>query len=505
MGASSPSRGRVRWLVLGQAMLVGLALGVLAFTGADLFLTAVADVLAASIGLVVPLLVALAVGLWAGAPSAASKEPPLRARWYAAGITVGIAGVFATYWSMQEVVPQGAVPRVLLLLFLVAAPVYALGYLLPSLLARAEQRELEAEAHEEEVQWEERVWQPLGSVVVGVLGGVAFGVLLAGTLLATQLGPGSLLLGTAAALILPTLQPETRVEGVQEQILFETESALSSIRVVEILYPGRRQPERRLYVNDEEESGELVRSGAPTLAYIAAAEQWLAQVAARGEAYLFLGGGAYTLPRRVAERDPQARITVVELDPEVTRVAYRFFQVRREHRIISLHGDARALIERQAEEGEGGGDGEYDRIFVDVYDGRESLPYSLVTVEAFTLLRRLLRPGGRLLLNTIGVAEGTGERRFWSIVRTLAEVFPSLALYVHLGRDFPERQNLLLAAAAEPDAIFPEHAGIFERWPREEWPEWEGTLVFHDLFPGRQAEEVVVRESRGERAARNPR
>ncbi|CAN5388823.1 hypothetical protein BH24GEM3_BH24GEM3_27630 [soil metagenome] len=497
MDVSSPSRGSVRWPVLGQATLVGLALGVLAFTGADLFLYDVEGVLAASVGLVVPLVVALAVGLWAGAPGAVSKEPPLRDRWYVAGITVGIAGVFATYWSMQDVAPQGAVPRVLLLLFLVAAPAYVLGYLLPSLLARAEQRELEAEIQEEDAQWEERVWQPVGAVVVGVLGGFALGILLAGTLLATQLGPGSLLLGTAAALILPTLQPESQVERVREQILHETESALSSIRVVEILYPARRQPERRLYVNDEEESGELVRSGAPTLAYIAAAEQWLAQVAARGETYLFLGGGAYTLPRRVAERDPEARITVVELDPEVTRVAYRFFQVRREHHIVSLHGDARVLIERQAD----GGGREYDRIFVDVYDGRESLPYSLVTHEAFTLLGRLLRPGGRLLFNTIGVSQGTGERRFWSTVRTLAEVFPSLALYTHLGREYPERQNVLVAAAAEPNATFPERAGTFEPWPREEWPGWAGTLVLRDLFPAPGPVEAVQEEKRGGRAA----
>ncbi|MDQ3605916.1 MAG: hypothetical protein M3418_07005, partial [Gemmatimonadota bacterium] len=63
----------MRWPVLGQATLVGLALGVLAFTGADLFLYDVEGVLAASVGLVVPLVVALAVGLWAGAPGAVSK------------------------------------------------------------------------------------------------------------------------------------------------------------------------------------------------------------------------------------------------------------------------------------------------------------------------------------------------------------------------------------------------------------------------------------------------
>ena len=40
----------------------------------------------------------------------------------------------------------------------------------------------------------------------------------------------------------------------------------------------------------------------------------------------------------VAEGDPSARITVVELDPEVTRVAYRFFGLRPEHGIATVHG-----------------------------------------------------------------------------------------------------------------------------------------------------------------------
>src|SRR5690606_18701013 len=121
------------------------------------------------------------------------------------------------------------------------------------------------------------------------------------------------LLGAAAVLMAPLLRHPRMEPLAREQLLHEVDTPYHTLRVTEVVHPGDRQPERRLYLDGEEESGELVRSGAPTLAYIAAAEAWLSERSARGGEYLFLGGGAYTLPRRVAERDPSARVTVVEL------------------------------------------------------------------------------------------------------------------------------------------------------------------------------------------------
>lgn len=497
MDALFRKRPRVRWPLLVRALLAGAALGIVGIASGGLFLYEAEGLLAASTGFVLTLIFALAVGLWAGVPTGTEgrdegdegdeSDIPLRARWFAAGIAMGIAGAFATGWSIAPGVRGAGVWRVLALLLMVAMPVYLLGLLPPTLLAWAEQREGDIEYDQNSG------WGPLGTLVIGMLAGVGLGVAVAGLLFIPWIGSGPLLLATAAALIVPTLFPDTAADGVRERLLYETESALSAIQVFERVYPGQRQPERRLFQNEEEESGELVRSGAPTLAYIAAAEHWLAEVSAPGDAYLVLGGGAYTLPRRLAERDPGARVTVVELDPEVTRVAYRFFGVRSEHRIVSLHGDARAFVERAAVGEEGG---QFDHIFVDVYHGNESLPFTLTTREAFEAIRRLLFPEGTVLLNAIGVASEPGSRRFWSIVRTLCEVFPAVSLYTHLGHDFPERQNLLLGAALRPDRTLPERAGLFEHWPREEWPGWEGTLVLRDLFP-EQAGARVPGLSRG--------
>jgi SAM-dependent methyltransferase len=311
-----------------------------------------------------------------------------------------------------------------------------------------------------------------------VLVGAAVGAAAAGILLLPAVAPGPLILGTALLLTFPVFSPAgRRGDEADETVLHEAQTPFGSLRVTEIVYPGKRQPERRLYQNDEVESGELVRSGAPTFAYITAAEWLLAELGGgRREAYLFLGGGAYTLPRRVAERDPTARITVVELDPEVTRAAYRFFGVRAEHRVESIHGDARQVAAHLAA-------GEWDRVFVDVYDGTETVPYPLVTLEAMREYARLLRPGGVVVVNVIGVADGEGDRRFWSTVRTAREAFASLRLYYHLSRDFPDRQNFLLAGSADPDARLPAAAGTFEPWPEPEWPRHPDTIVFRDRFP----------------------
>jgi hypothetical protein len=469
--------GRIRWPVLSQGALVGLGVGVLAMVGAGMFAFDAQEPLVAAAAVSVTLVAAAAVGMWAGAPGASAADPRARPRWFAAGLTTGLAGIFATFWDVATALHQITLVESLALLILVAAPMYALGLLLPSLLAWAEQWE----ATQPEDEGETDAWEPLGTLALAVLGGITVGIGLTGPVLYPYLGAGPVLLGTAAALILPTLLPEPTQPETAERLLFEAESPLSTIRVVEIVYPGQRQPERRLYVNGEEESGELVRTGAPTLPYIAAAEQWFAATARRGDRYLFLGGGAYTLPRRVAERDAQARITVVELDPEVTRVAHQFFGMRRQLGIQVVHGDARAWIDRA--DGAAAGGAGFEQIYVDVYAGQEALPYSLVTWEAFRQLARLLTPGGMLTLNAIGVTAGPGQRRFWSLLRTVAEVFPSTALFTHLGRDYPERQNLLLAAVAEPDHTFPNHAGFFEHWPLEEWPDLSDTVVFRDVFP----------------------
>jgi hypothetical protein len=113
----------------------------------------------------------------------------------------------------------------------------------------------------------------------------------------------------------------------------------------------------------------------------------------------------------------------------------------------------------------------------------------------------LLSPGGALLVNLIGVAHGEGECRLWSVVRTVAAAFPATRLYVHAGRDFPERQNFLLAASADPAHAFPPRAGHFDTWPEDQWPALPCAVVLRDI-EGRTEAAATPSGARGGRTAR---
>lgn len=469
MEDSSPERGVRRSLLLDSAA-AGLALGAAALGGGSLVLYQTSGLLLATAGLITTLVVALLVGMWVSVPTMELDDPPVRERWLIAALSMAAAGAYASVLEVNDAVVEGAAGRVAALLLLVTVPAYTLGLSLPVLLSWGE-RHVTIPEDGETGEGE----RSLGWIVAGLLGGAAIGVIGTSLFMTQGLGPGPVLLGSAVLLLAPMLLHAPTLPEVREELVYEADTPFHALRVTEVTYPGDRQPERRLYLNGEEESGELVRSGAPTLAYIAAAEWWLAELTPRGARYLFLGGGAYTLPRRVAERDARAAITVVELDPEVTRTAYRYFGARPEHGLRTVNGDARAFLAS-------GGDGAaFDRVYLDVYGGQESLPFSLVTLESLELLKLRLREGGIAAANVIGTTRGPESTRFWSVVRTFAEAFPSVALYTHLGRDFPERQNVLLVGGAEPGAVFPERAGIFEAWPRPEWPAVAGAVVFRDL------------------------
>ncbi|HYJ78336.1 MAG TPA: fused MFS/spermidine synthase, partial [Longimicrobiaceae bacterium] len=302
-----------------RPLLVGAALGVSAFAAGSLILYESGGVLRAAGGLAATFAAALAAGVWAGSPGARRDAPPT-GRWVGAAVALGLAGVFATGWTVYRADLGGDLAHVAALLFLVGFPVYAVGLLLPALVAW-ERRDLEDEEEDGPAEGS------AATTVAAVLAGAAVGAAAAGIFLLPSVSPGPLLLATAAMLVFPLLFPRPDPAGEEgaERVLHEEETPFGSLRVTEVVYAGKRQPERRLYQDEEVESGELVRSGTPTFAYIAAAERLLAAVASPGQGYLFLGGGAYTLPRRVAERDTSARITVVELDPAVTRLAQRFF------------------------------------------------------------------------------------------------------------------------------------------------------------------------------------
>ena len=129
---------------------------------------------------------------------------------------------------------------------------------------------------------------------------------------------------------------------------------------------------------------------------------------------LFLGGGGYTFPRFIEAKYPEAEIHVVEIDPEITRVAKKYLGVTENTRIRSFNEDGRWFVMNCEEKGT------YDFIFGDAFNDL-SIPYHLTTKEFAMQLKNLLKPDGLLLANVI---DSFKKGAFMpSYIRTLEEVF----------------------------------------------------------------------------------
>jgi spermidine synthase len=135
---------------------------------------------------------------------------------------------------------------------------------------------------------------------------------------------------------------------------------------------------------------------------------------------LVIGMGGGTIPKRYLEDYPDVRVDVVDIDPAVVEVAYRFFQVPQNRRLQAFAQDGRQFVRRTG--------ARYDHVLMDAYL-RDTLPFHLATREFFQEVRSRLQPGGAFVVNVIGALDGPHSRLFRAVYRTLAEVYPGVYVF----------------------------------------------------------------------------
>jgi len=157
-------------------------------------------------------------------------------------------------------------------------------------------------------------------------------------------------------------------------------SAYAEIRVLD------RQGVRYLLIDGGVHTAVDLETGAAILPYVNVVDLVRGFYEAPGRLLLVgLGGGA------VANHFAKAgwAVDAVEIDPVVTSVAHEHFGLRPEAARVH-HMDGRRFLMA--------GDEAYDLIVVDAF-GSSSIPFHLVTREAFALIRSRLVPGGILAMN----------------------------------------------------------------------------------------------------------
>ncbi len=131
---------------------------------------------------------------------------------------------------------------------------------------------------------------------------------------------------------------------------------------------------------------------------------------------LFVGGGGFTGPRIFAERYDVA-VDVVEIDPEVVRVATEYFQVGPPSNMNIHVGDGRQFLQET--------DRTYDVIILDAYK-KDKVPFQLTTREFFELTASHLDEDGVLLANIISAPSGPGSAFFRAEYKTVQTAFPQV-------------------------------------------------------------------------------
>ncbi len=109
-----------------------------------------------------------------------------------------------------------------------------------------------------------------------------------------------------------------------------------------------------------------------------------------------LGSAAGTTARAMAHYFPDMKIDAVEIDPDVTEVGRKLFDLRG-NGITTHTADARPWLQAQT--------GTYDAILVDAYR-QPYIPFYLATEEFFDLVKERLAPGGTVAMN-VGHPEGS--------------------------------------------------------------------------------------------------
>jgi spermidine synthase len=131
------------------------------------------------------------------------------------------------------------------------------------------------------------------------------------------------------------------------------------------------------------------------------------------------------------------RVDAVEIDPAVTRLAREHFHFEDRHARVRHQDGRRYLIET---------DRAYDLIVMDAF-GSSSIPFHLVTREAFALARARLRPGGVLALNVWAV--GWHDVLVHALAATLRTQFAHV-LALPLAEPPDRLDNLILLASDRP-------------------------------------------------------
>jgi spermidine synthase len=236
------------------------------------------------------------------------------------------------------------------------------------------------------------------------------------------------------------------IAGPNQLVVYETDSPYHYIQVVD----DKQRNTRSLRFNNYIEGAISLEAPFETrVSYTNAFE--LARIfKPQLEKILIIGGGGGIGARKFVNDDQNVRVDLVEIDPRVVDLSFKYFHLEPSERLRVHVADGRNFLRRTS--------GKYDLVVLDAFTIGGQIPFHLTTKEFMQEIEHLLTPGGVMLANINGAMHGPRSRILRSEYKTAASVFDSVYLFPLLNdaerkdgvADMDRRRNIILVGLNGP-------------------------------------------------------
>ena len=162
---------------------------------------------------------------------------------------------------------------------------------------------------------------------------------------------------------------------------------------------------------------------------------------------MMIGGAGYTFPKDYLRTHPEGQIEVIEIDPQMTEIARKYFRLKDDPRLNIAHEDGRVYLNRTVS-------ATYDAVLMDAFGSLFSVPYQLTTLEAVQNMDRVLTENGVVIFNLGSAIQGKGSRFLDAELATYRRIFPQVYLF-KVNAEYPDErtQNLIIIASKSTTPI----------------------------------------------------
>lgn len=242
------------------------------------------------------------------------------------------------------------------------------------------------------------------------------------------------------ALVLLNMFVMNRTRG-SKSILYQEDSAYHHILVTE----DREQDSRYLQFNNYLQSGISLSPPYETrLPYTDTFE--LARIFKPNlKSILIIGGGGGVGARKFVADDVQVEVDLVEIDPRVVDVSFKYFYLEAGPRLRVHVADGRQFVRSATRK--------YDLVILDAFTIGGQIPFHLTTLEFMREIRSILNFDGVVMAN---VTSRLSDQIWLAQHKTMSAVFQHLYVFSNAPRkvgihDRNVRANIILIAASSTE------------------------------------------------------